>query len=54
MTDADADAIVAYLRTVPAVVNDIPRARSAFDVPAAAPPLDMPSFRCPRTPSRRR
>ena len=39
MTDDDADAVVAYLRTVPAVSNDIPRRGAAFDVPAPAPPL---------------
>jgi cytochrome c553 len=39
MTDADADAVVAYLRTVPAVVNMIPKRAATFDVPAAAPPL---------------
>lgn len=39
MTDADADAVVAFLRTVPAVANDIPRRDVEFDVPAAAPPL---------------
>ena len=39
MTDADADAVVAYLRTVPAVKNDIPRRGASFDVLAAAPPI---------------
>src|SRR3569623_3648040 len=39
MTDADADAVVAYLRTVPAVKNDNPRRGASFDVLAAAPPL---------------
>jgi cytochrome c553 len=39
MTDADADAVVAYLRTVPAVTNDIPRRGASFDLPAPAPPL---------------
>lgn len=39
MTDDDADAVVAYLRTVPAVANDIPHRGTMFDVPAAAPPL---------------
>jgi len=39
MTDEDADSVVAYLRTVPAVKNDIPRRGVSFDVPAAAPPL---------------
>lgn len=36
MDDADADAIVAYLRTIPPVVNDLPRRSAAFDVPAPA------------------
>jgi cytochrome c553 len=39
MSEADADAIVAYLRTVPPVVNMIPKRAAIFDVPAAAPPL---------------
>jgi hypothetical protein len=37
----DADAIVAYLRTVPGVVNMIPRRTAMFDVPSPAPPLDV-------------
>lgn len=40
MTDADADAIVAYLRTVPGVKNDIPRRSAAFDVTKPANYLD--------------
>jgi hypothetical protein len=36
----DADAIVAYLRTVPGVNNEIPRRTAAFDVPGPAPYLD--------------
>jgi hypothetical protein len=47
VTDADADAIVAYLRTVPAVANEIPRRGTAFDVPAAAPPLDYAKLPLP-------
>ncbi|HEX2659622.1 MAG TPA: c-type cytochrome, partial [Polyangia bacterium] len=47
MTDADADAIVAYLRTVPPVVNDIPRRGATFDVPAAAPPQDLAAIPAP-------
>ena len=39
MTDADADAVVAYLRTVPAVSNMIPRRGTMFDVGAPAPAL---------------
>jgi hypothetical protein len=40
MTDADANAIVAYLRTVPGVNNEIPRRGPSFDVPAPANYLD--------------
>jgi mono/diheme cytochrome c family protein len=41
MTDADADAIVAYLRTVPGVDHAVPANEMPFDnVPAAATPLD--------------
>jgi hypothetical protein len=36
----DADAIVAYLRTVPGVNNDIPHRTAAFDVPAPANYID--------------
>jgi hypothetical protein len=36
MTDDDANAIVAYLRTVPGVNNEIPRRGPSFDVPAPA------------------
>jgi hypothetical protein len=43
MTEADADAIVAYLRTVPAVMNAIPPKN--FDIPAPAPPV--PANRIP-------
>jgi hypothetical protein len=39
MSAADADAIVAYLRTIPAVVNAIPERN--FDLPAAAPPVPV-------------
>ena len=39
MTDEDADAVVAYLRTVPGVSNMIPRRGTMFDVPAPAPPV---------------
>ena len=53
MTAEDADAIVAYLRTVPAVVNAIPQRGASFDVPAPAPALDatqipMPAEQLPR------
>lgn len=37
----DANAIVAYLRVVPGVENDLPKRSAMFDVPAAAPPLDV-------------
>ena len=38
----DADAIVAYLRTVPAVTHDVPASDPPFDVvPAAAQPIDL-------------
>jgi hypothetical protein len=40
MTTDDAAAIVAYLRTVPGVNNDIPRRAASFDVAAPANPLD--------------
>lgn len=40
MTDEDANAIVAYLRTVPGVKNEIPRRAAAFDVPKPANYLD--------------
>ncbi|HSZ84104.1 MAG TPA: hypothetical protein VLA14_17590 [Polyangia bacterium] len=40
MTTDDADAIVAYLRTVPPVVNTIPKRGASFDLPAPANPLD--------------
>ena len=53
VTDADADAIVAYLRTVPAVVNDIPRRGATFDVPRPCRRSTTPSCRCRRPPSRR-
>ena len=43
----DADAIVAYLRTVPGVNNAIPRRAASFDVPAPAPPLDVTKLPAP-------
>ena len=43
----DADAIVAYLRTVPGVNNTIPRRGASFDVPAPAPPLDVTKLPVP-------
>jgi hypothetical protein len=47
MTDADADAVVAYLRTVPAVTHDIARRGLSFDVAVAAPPLAETSIPLP-------
>jgi mono/diheme cytochrome c family protein len=40
MTDDDLDAVVAFLRTIPAVEHDVPASAEAFAVPQAAPPLD--------------
>jgi cytochrome c553 len=40
MDAADADAIVAYLRTVPAVDHAVPARGKTFDVPAPAAPLN--------------
>jgi mono/diheme cytochrome c family protein len=40
MSDADANAIVAYLRTVPGVVHNVPKSGPEFAVPAPATPLD--------------
>ena len=36
ITDADMNAIVAYLRTVPAVAHEVPRSAMVFEVPAPA------------------
>jgi mono/diheme cytochrome c family protein len=47
MTDVDADAIVAYLRTVPAVEHELPRKDEEFDVPAPAQPLDVEAIPMP-------
>ncbi len=47
MTDADATAVVAYLRTVTAVSNTIPRRGVSFDVPAAAPPIPTTAIPTP-------
>jgi mono/diheme cytochrome c family protein len=43
----DADAIVAYLRTVPGVANTIPHRGASFDVPSPAPPLDVTKLPAP-------
>jgi mono/diheme cytochrome c family protein len=40
MTSADGDAIVAYLRTVKGVTNEIPRRSASFDLPMPAKYLD--------------
>jgi mono/diheme cytochrome c family protein len=40
MKSEDADAIVAYLRTVPGVNNEIPRRGPSFDVATPATPVD--------------
>lgn len=40
MDDQDADAIVAYLRTIPAVENALPPRDAVFDVPAPAAYID--------------
>jgi len=47
LTDADADAIVAYLRTVPPVENDIPGRGAAFDIPTPVPALDYAKLPLP-------
>ena len=49
MTAGDADAIVAYLRTVPGVMNSIPQRSAFFDVPAATRPLDVAAIPAPAT-----
>jgi len=40
MASADADAIVAFLQSIPAVVNDVGKRSASFDVPAPADYLD--------------
>lgn len=40
MKDADLDAIVAYLRTVPGVEHAVPRSDDEFKLPAPAEPMD--------------
>jgi hypothetical protein len=49
MTSADADAIVAYLRTVPGVNSEIPRRDPMFDVPTHANYLDTANIPMPTT-----
>jgi mono/diheme cytochrome c family protein len=41
MNEADLDAIVAYLRTLPPIKNEVPRRNVMFDIPAPAPPLTL-------------
>lgn len=47
MEDADASAIVAYLRTVPAVSHMIPRRGASFDVQTPAAPLNLDNVPVP-------
>ena len=47
MTDADADAIVAYLRTLPAVHNEIPKRSAFFDIQQPAPALTLAKIPSP-------
>ncbi len=47
MTSDDADAIVAYLRAIPAVDNTLPARAAAFDVSEPADPLDMAKIPAP-------
>ncbi len=51
MTDADADAIVAYLRTVPGVAHTVPANQPPFDPPPAVPatPIDPSMIPSPPT-----
>lgn len=41
LTDADADAIVAYLRTIPGVEHEVPRSDEEFTVLEASKPTDV-------------
>jgi mono/diheme cytochrome c family protein len=48
MTDADADAIVAYLRTVPGVSHVVPANQPPWDnIPAPTPPIDPSTIPTP-------
>lgn len=47
MASADADAIVAYLQSIPAVNNPLPERSAAFDVPAPADYLDPATIPTP-------
>jgi mono/diheme cytochrome c family protein len=48
MTDADADAIVAYLRTVPGKDRSIQRRGASFDIPMPVPPVPVAKIPMPR------
>jgi mono/diheme cytochrome c family protein len=47
LSDADLDAIVAYLRTVPAIEHDVPRSGVEFEIPAPANPLPQSAIPMP-------
>lgn len=47
MASADADAIVAYLQSIPAVVNDVGKRSASFDVPAPSDYLDPTTIPTP-------
>lgn len=47
MSDADLDAVVAYLRTIPGVDHAIPRSGPEFEVPAPANPVDVNAIPMP-------
>jgi hypothetical protein len=47
MTDGDADAVVAYLHTIPPVDRFIPRSGPEFEVAAPLPPLDAADLPVP-------
>ncbi len=50
LADEDLDAIVAYLRSVPAIVNKVPRSTYKMPLPPAwGPPIDKPIAAPPRT-----
>lgn len=47
MASGDADAIVAYLQSIPAVVNDVGKRSASFDVPAPSDYLDPTTIPTP-------
>jgi hypothetical protein len=51
MSPADADAIVAYLRTIPAIVNMIPPKNFAFPAVAVSPPVPADKIPDPTLPA---